>query len=99
MSEEDIVNDILAFLDRQCIWCMKVTGGPYQRPGIPDIAVVIEGRSIWFEVKLPGEKCSKRQLHEHEFLRGSDALVAVVYCKQDVIDRLKEWDFGHYLQN
>ena len=37
-------------------WVMKVAGGGFQRPGIPDLLCVKHGRAVFLEVKQPGKK-------------------------------------------
>ena len=48
-------------------WVLKVAGGPYQEPGVPDLLVCVQGQFIGLEVKhqKPGES---RQ-HAHEQIR------------------------------
>lgn len=38
-------------------WILKVAGGPYQEPGVPDLVVCVQGRFVALEVKhrKPGE--------------------------------------------
>jgi len=58
---------------------VKVHGGPTQRAGLPDIHGTVEGRSVWLETKLAGNKATELQLHTQKLLRDAGAIVAVVY--------------------
>ena len=42
-------------------WTLKVAGGQFQTPGIPDLLCLKEGRAVWLEVKTPGGKATPKQ--------------------------------------
>lgn len=48
-------------------WVLKVAGGPYQEPGVPDLLACVQGKFIGLEVKhrKPGES------HQHAIGRAS----------------------------
>lgn len=63
----------------------KVHGGPTMMAGLPDIAGVWNGHSIWIETKMPGNKPSTRQLYVHEQIRKSGGHVLVAYSVESVM--------------
>lgn len=46
------------------VWIVKIHGGPYQRVGIPDLLVIIDGRAVGIEVKA--QKPSESAEHARE---------------------------------
>ena len=66
----------------------KIHGGPYQVSGIPDICCVHQGRTIWFEVKLPGEKPDPIQIVFHNKLRSAGAEVYVITLVEEAVSNL-----------
>ena len=48
------------------------------RHGAPDRIVMVPGRTIWVELKAPGEKAKPHQVREHERMRRMGQHVVVV---------------------
>lgn len=48
------------------------------RHGAPDRIVMLPGRTIWVELKAPGEKARPHQVREHERMRRMGQHVVVV---------------------
>lgn len=48
------------------------------RHGAPDRIVMAPGRTIWVELKAPGEKAKPHQVREHERMRRMGQRVEVV---------------------
>lgn len=76
-------------------WVMKVTGGPYQMAGVPDLLVCIEGRLIGIEVKKQrgGEselharsRVTPLQVAQLEKLRRAGATAGVVLSVEEALD-------------
>jgi len=63
---------------------VKVKGGEVRkvkwvgRNGAPDRIVMLPDRTVWVELKAPGEKCKPHQIREHERMRRMDQRVVVV---------------------
>lgn len=66
----------------------KVHGGPTMMAGLPDIAGVWNGHSIWVESKMPGNKPTPRQLYVHEQIRSAGGNVLVAYSVAEVLQWL-----------
>src|SRR5262249_650861 len=60
------------------------------KPGMPDIAGLVNGRGIWGEAKLPGEKLGPQQEETHRQLRLAGALVFTFDNKKSFLDKV-EW--------
>mgnify|MGYP001561243504 CR=1 FL=1 len=60
--------------------------------GIPDIVITFpckgEGRTLYVEVKMVGEKCSRLQEEEHEQIRRACGTVVIAYGVDDVMEML-----------
>lgn len=48
------------------------------RNGAPDRIVMLTDRTVWVEIKAPGEKCRPHQIREHERMRRMGQRVEVV---------------------
>ena len=48
------------------------------RNGAPDRIVMLPDRTVWVELKAPGEKCRPHQIREHERMRRMSQRVEVV---------------------
>ena len=72
-------------------WVMKVAGGGFQRPGIPDLLCVKHGRAVFLEVKQPGKKPTPLQVHVMEELKTIGGAVAEVVTSKSqaeaILDR------------
>jgi len=60
-------------------------------PGWPDIEVLTDERTLFFEVKREGGKLSPAQAGIHEQIRALGYSVAVVRSVDDVREALTEW--------
>lgn len=54
------------------------------RNGAPDRLVMLPDRTVWVELKAPGEKCRPHQIREHERMRRMGQCVAVVDSHEGV---------------
>jgi hypothetical protein len=57
------------------IFIVKIHGSGYQRSGLPDVYVAINGKSLWVEFKRPGADTTKLQKRTLEKLDK-----AGIYC-------------------
>lgn len=74
-------------------WVLKVAGGGFQRPGIPDLLCVKNGRAVFLEVKQPGKGPTPLQVHVMEELKTIGGAVAeVVTSKSQAEEILDKWD-------
>ena len=75
----------------------KVHGGVYQRSGIPDIMLVLEGIPIFIEFKIPGSDTTALQVAVMEKLDNAGAYYGVATSVEEgltiIIDALS--DIGH----
>ena len=71
------------------IYAVKLHGGSYQRAGLPDVLVVVDGHSVFLEVKRPkkdgGGNPTKRQLYEIKRLQAAGSTVAVVRSVEEAV--------------
>jgi hypothetical protein len=72
------------------IFWVKNHGSMYSASGIPDLAIVYRGWSIWAEVKAMEGKASELQLHRMEEIRKAGAIVGVVRTVEELQDLLAE---------
>lgn len=83
--EKDIQRKILATLKSRGFWTFNVHGGPWQKPGIPDLLAIKDGKAYWFEVKRPGQPPTKLQLKTIEELRVYGCVAEVVHSVAEVL--------------
>lgn len=69
------VDKLKAKYKDQCIFIRKIHGGGMQRSGIPDLYIMLAGKSIWIEFKRPGCDTTEIQKYCLECLRDAGA-----YC-------------------
>lgn len=63
---------------------LKIHGGPMQRSGEPDLHVTLNGRSLWLEVKRPGEQATELQNYRLSLWRDSGAKTAVISSVEEL---------------
>jgi hypothetical protein len=81
--ESAIVDDLQRYFrllkkDGHQIWWFKVHGGARQKAGSPDPCVVWYGRSVWLEVKRPGETPTRLQWQRIDEIREAGGVADVV---------------------
>jgi hypothetical protein len=52
--------------------------------GVPDRIVLLGGRLVFVELKAPGKRPTRQQLHEHQRLRDQGQNVIVIDSKEKV---------------
>ena len=82
--EAKVGKKIREYLTAHGAFVFKVHGGPTMMAGLPDLIACVDGRFVGIEVKMPGNKPSKRQLYVHDIMRRSGAEVIVAYGVEDV---------------
>jgi streptogramin lyase len=71
-------------IDQYMVDQVKARGGEVRkvkwigRNGAPDRIAMLPGRTLWVELKAPGEKCRPHQIREHERMRRMGQRVEVV---------------------
>lgn len=71
-------------IEKYLVERVKALGGEVRkvrwvgRNGAPDRLVMLPGRTVWVELKAPGEKCRPHQVREHERMRRMGQVVLVV---------------------
>jgi len=58
------------------LWSMKVHGSPMQRAGVPDYLILYRGKTLFIEVKRPGEQPTKIQ----EFTMDGIGRTGAAFC-------------------
>lgn len=66
------------------VWWTKLHGGPMQRAGLPDLLIVYEGRTIFCEVKRPGESPTPLQMDTLGKIDRAGAATCVVTSVEGV---------------
>lgn len=83
--ESRLVSRIIAECERRGAWTCKLHGGPYQAAGLPDLVVVWQARTLWFEAKTPDGELTPIQRRQHDLMRAAGAEVHLVRSVADVI--------------
>ena len=64
-------------------WWFKIHGGPYQRAGVPDLLLCLQGRLVAIELKAPGARPTALQSAELAKLARAGAVTAVIDSMAD----------------
>lgn len=82
-------------IEKYLVERVKALGGEVRkvrwigRNGAPDrLAMLPGGRTLWVELKAPGEKCRPHQIREHERMRRMGQHVVVVDSFDGVMEVL-----------
>jgi hypothetical protein len=86
--ESTITRNIIAVAKRLGYFTFKIAGGPMQTAGMPDLLCIRDGRAVFLEVKRPGGKPSKLQLHRISEIRGIGGAVAEVVFSKEEAERI-----------
>lgn len=78
MIEKNIENKITQLLKDQKIYWLKIHGGQYQVPGIPDLLICYRGFFMAIEVKKDPNKPTKIQWYHLDEIKKSFGLSLIV---------------------
>ncbi len=84
--EKQISKKIQKRLKAEGFWVVKIHGGMYQRPGIPDLLAIKDGKSYWIEVKQPGKKATVIQEKVMAELREAGCPVGVATNVREALE-------------
>lgn len=88
LSESQITGQIRSLIFQVGGLPIKIAGGPYQRPGISDFLVCLDGKFVAIEIKRPGHHMTpKQELFQHE-VRAAGGIAFVAYSVDDVVREL-----------
>lgn len=65
---------------------LRLTESPYLEAGTPDLLVVVEGRAVFVELKVEGEKPTPLQAYRGREWASVGALVGVARSLDEVLD-------------
>ncbi len=66
------------------IWWFKVHGGPMMPAGIPDLIICYHGQFVGIEVKRPGQRRTKLQLHVAAQIWKAKGIAGIARSVEDV---------------
>ena len=89
LSESDITSQIRSLLFQVGGLPIKIVGAAYQRPGISDFLVCLDGRFVAIEIKRPGLKMSEKQEQFQHEVRAAGGIAFVAYSVDDVVRELE----------
>lgn len=72
------------------IWWFKLHGGPMQRAGVPDLMIVLNGLAVFVELKMPGNKPTKLQVHTMAEIAKANGLVVVATSVEQMVATLRD---------
>lgn len=90
--EARLVKQIQKYLEAKGAVFFKIHGGdsPFQEVGIPDLVGCYKGRFWAIEVKAPGGKPSRIQVHQLERIHKAGGVALVVESLQEVKDEFEK---------
>src|SRR3989304_8819185 len=82
---KEIINYLKSMKSRgQPIWWLKLSAGPFQRRGVPDLLVIFDERPFFFEIKAEGGRLTPLQAHVIKQLRQANAVAGIARSVKDV---------------
>lgn len=78
MVEKDIENKIKIALNQSKIYYVKIHGGMYQTPGVPDLIINFDGHFVGVEVKKFPQKPTELQKHHLNQISNGGGISIVV---------------------
>ena len=95
VAHNALVRLIVDYLTVQGAWVLKVAGGAYQRPGVPDILACLGGgRLVAVEVKTGSAVLSTAQQRERVALERAGAVFVEARSLEDLIEALTTHRFA-----
>lgn len=96
MTETQLTRNIVKALyklrsDGLPFWCFKVLGHPGQKPGVPDLCCVVNGRSVFLEVKTEKGVVSPRQTYEMKGIQAARGVAVVVRSVEEAIQAITQF--------
>jgi len=85
-------------IEKYLVERVKAMGGEVRkvkwigRNGAPDRLVMLPDRTVWVELKAPGQKCRPHQIREHERMRRMGQTVVVIDSLEGVGDVLDDFE-------
>lgn len=98
--ETKLVKDMVKEVQKRypAAWVFKVHGNPYQRSGVPDLLICLDGHLFGIEVKAPGRgetdeharsRTTTKQEIELERLSKAGATTGVAVTVEEMIEIIK----------
>lgn len=81
--KQDIAIPIIGYYEKR--W----GGGQFAKSGLPDLHIVVRGKSIESELKAPNGKPSLLQLKNLELINASDSIGHILVENSATVDRIK----------
>jgi hypothetical protein len=92
VKESVIVDKMIKALEKKypkaVIW--KIHGGGYQRAGMPDIYIQIQGKAVWVEAKRPEGDTTALQHRALQMLSTAGAYVGVATSTQEILTLIED---------
>ena len=81
MKEKPFEKQVRKFLDAEECYHFKVWGGGYQKAGLADLYICVDGIFVAVEIKGENGKPTQLQLHELERINNAGGIGIVLYPK------------------
>lgn len=65
------------------VFWFKIHGSSFQKPGIPDMLIVVDGRPVFIEIKRPGGRPTALQQLVMQQIRDAGGTAEVVWSLDD----------------
>lgn len=83
-TEHALRSKVSRWLGQQDLWYMKVHGGRFQRPGIPDYILCVHGRFVALELKLEDTELEPLQRVERRRIEAAGGTYHVCRSLEEV---------------
>jgi hypothetical protein len=88
--EVKLYKSVKKALDGMDVWWMKIHGGPMQRPGVPDLLIVVDGLAVFVELKADGKNATPLQEHVMAGIRKAGGVAIVARSVEEVVETVRK---------
>ena len=88
-AEQKIKKEIKDYIESIGGYWVAVTGGPYSKPGDPDMVVCLDGKFIGIEGKVHGGKLSEIQKMRKEDIENAGGIHIIGRSREEVSDEFR----------
>lgn len=85
MKESQLAVKVVGAIRERGHYAVKLGGGPYQTPGLPDVLAVVNGRAVMVELKVGSNKPTPLQALTLERLKAAGAVAGVAYTLAEAL--------------
>ena len=92
--EQKIKAELKRYIESIGGYWASITGGPYSKPGDPDMVACIKGRFVAIEGKVPNAKLRPAQEERKLQIEDADGIYLVIHSRDELETELRSRGLG-----